>query len=426
MKLLLSFIFFVCICWQLEAQTSKFESLNVGDEMMNIELKNARNLPQHVKKISDLQGQWILLDFWSIGCVSCIQAFPKLQALQKEFQGRFQLIVINPDKPDSLVDHYINTLKNDEIRKSYRSLASLNGDHVWLDLFPHRTVPHHIWISPQGKVEAITNGSNANYENVKSALEGNELKLLKKEDIIGYNVSKNGLIKQGHDKLPAPKYYSVFMPFHSGIGSGTYINEDSISNTFRCTHRNLSIPRLYKLASLQKRIVIETDNIPKTESLIKNDSLKLKNLLTYELLIPLSQKSNYRHLMMQDLNRYLAMERNIEGVLEQRDFTSYIIVRNKNISHLDKKNNFKTIKKPVSIKNIEALYSFTQYLFENIDQKRIVIEETGLSEHYPLNFSLPEDVKDLDTFRRYILKYGFDIIEGSRTVEVLVIRDKIK
>lgn len=424
MRISLSFILFFVICLQIHGQSLNFKELIVGDQMIEVELSSARNLPKHIKKTSDLKGQLILLDFWSLGCVSCIRAFPKLLTLQKEFEGKFQVIVINPDKPDSLVDNYINSLKNDEIKKSYQSLSSVNGGSFWLDLFPYKTVPHHVWISPEGKVVAITNGSNANFENVKGALEGNKLNLLPKEDLIGYDVSKNGLLKQGHEKLPFPNYYSVFMPFHSGIGSGTYIDEDSIANTFRCTQRNLSIPTLYRLASLQNRILVETNKVSRANEFINTDSWKLKNLLTYELLLPLSQKLNYRSLMLQDLNRYLAMEKNIEGVVEDRELPAYIIVHKKHIENSDTKFNSKQNEEPVQIDNIETLHAFAQMLFEDLDERRIVVDETGLPKYFSLEFSLPETINDIKTLREHLQLFGFDVVEGRRTVEVLVIREK--
>ncbi len=48
-------------------------------------------------KLSDLHGQLVLLDFWSIGCGPCIEEIPDLNALAEAYEGTLVLVSVNSD-----------------------------------------------------------------------------------------------------------------------------------------------------------------------------------------------------------------------------------------------------------------------------------------------------------------------------------------
>ena len=52
-------------------------------------------------QLSNYKGKWILVDFWSSGCMPCIESVPELAELSKEFQQTLAVISINLDKENT-------------------------------------------------------------------------------------------------------------------------------------------------------------------------------------------------------------------------------------------------------------------------------------------------------------------------------------
>ncbi len=45
--------------------------------------------------LSDLRGQWVLVNFWATWCLPCVTEMPYLQALGEEYAGRLTVLAIN-------------------------------------------------------------------------------------------------------------------------------------------------------------------------------------------------------------------------------------------------------------------------------------------------------------------------------------------
>lgn len=103
----------------------------------------------------------MIIDFWSNDCVSCIMKFPKLFAFQQKFSGYFSVLLVNKDGSKN-----IHSLRNDFLRD--HDLPTVYNDQYLNELFPHKGVPHYVWVTPFGRVAAITSAEFADEMRVKA------------------------------------------------------------------------------------------------------------------------------------------------------------------------------------------------------------------------------------------------------------------
>lgn len=165
----------LCLNFSSTAQTKpvSVKPLTIGDQMPDAVISNVLNASYKKAKISDYKGKLILIDCWSTWCSSCIAGFPHLDSLQREFKGRIQVLLVNPKKENDTergVKIVLDRMKSWSDRPF--KLPIVLQDTAITRYFTFRTIPHCIWISPDGRIIAITDKEEVTTANIGKALSG--------------------------------------------------------------------------------------------------------------------------------------------------------------------------------------------------------------------------------------------------------------
>lgn len=114
-------------------------------------------------------NKWTLLDFWGIYCTVCIEKMPEMEMLQQKFSHKLDIVFVTKYN-DSSVNQLFRRVT---IKKP--SMKFINNDSILGRLFPYLSMPHHVWITPSGKVEYITHHHNTTEKNVQQLLAGKRM-----------------------------------------------------------------------------------------------------------------------------------------------------------------------------------------------------------------------------------------------------------
>ncbi len=101
------------------------------------------------------KGKPLLIDFWGTWCVSCVKAFPKLDHLQKSFDGKLNILLVNSTVTKDDFSK-IHQMKDESLRNG--SLKTIFRDQYFAQLFPFVSIPQYAWINSRGVLEGITGG----------------------------------------------------------------------------------------------------------------------------------------------------------------------------------------------------------------------------------------------------------------------------
>ena len=120
-----------------------------GDKMADTELFD---LDGKIHHLTDFNGKYILLDFWSSGCGPCIMALPEMKEIQEQYKERLTIISLSSDT------------------KSRWKAASAKHEMTWQNLndlkqtaglyakYGVRGIPNYVLISPEGKIMKMWSG----------------------------------------------------------------------------------------------------------------------------------------------------------------------------------------------------------------------------------------------------------------------------
>lgn len=72
--------------------------IKIGETIGDIPIVTLLNAPVKKTTLSSQRGKVVLIEFWATWCSPCVDAMPHLQALQKQFGNKLQIITVSTEK----------------------------------------------------------------------------------------------------------------------------------------------------------------------------------------------------------------------------------------------------------------------------------------------------------------------------------------
>ena len=289
----------------------------MGEPMPQLTIKNLLNYPVNHFPISALKGKWIILDFWHTRCVSCIQSFPKLHVLQKQFDGQIQILLIGYE-PKPVIEKYL--ISHQKMTGQATELPIVCNDTQLKAIFKPPSFPHLVWIDKKGFVRYITYGDELTSENIQAVLAGHTLEVDQKNDTpVECDYSKPLVTRGNCGEGQQIKAYSMLTT--AGYGeptiSGYFKTGDSNSyiHAIACPMKGLFQVAfndyLNEFNIPENRTDIRADDTTKYVWMV-NGKTQWKNLYSYQLQVPYKSGNELKQMMQSDLMRYFGMEAHME------------------------------------------------------------------------------------------------------------------
>lgn len=408
------------------AQSLPVKALTIGDTVPDITITNVYNYPASKIHLSDLKGKLIILDFWATWCGACLNAFPKMHALKKKFGDQLQILFVNSfDTDDSI-----------KVKRTFTRMVAETGKKVELPYilhdtllsryFPHRFIPHYVWLDSSKRVIAFTSKDEATAKNIQAFLSGEPLHVEMKDDDIYFN-SKVPLLVDNNGGAPGDFLYrTVVTGYKPNLGVTSGMIKDSVGEIRRAffinTHiLDLLIDAYPEIRDLdQCRILFKTAGAKKFMH-SEDRNIERANSYCYELIVPGISESELWKYMQADLKRYL----HAGVMLESKVMDCYFLTANSNIKKVFSKSGSagmemlqNDLHKRMRNQPVEILAK----LLTNILNKP-VINESGILQDININFPYDIFSYDFKKIRAFLTKNGFEITASKRKMKVAVISE---
>ena len=277
-----------------EIDVAKCQSaLKIGDQVPDVTFTNVKNHTNKTIKLSNFKGKLIIIDFWNKWCSPCISAFPKMEELQRKFGSDIQILLVTTDTDEQLKTLY----QSSEILKNTK-LPIITSDTVLKKIFPHSSVPYHVWIDKEGKVKATLNDFNTNSETIENYLASGKTSFTFKQDIFSHELKYGPLFNQiigtGYDQMKQVQAYTIFT-------KRNLYNSGSMEVVDTASKRMINYPIIFLFRSIYSQVQLPANAAQLNESDIKQ--IKPKNDVKIEINTKLPE----------DKKKYFYPSRNISG-----------------------------------------------------------------------------------------------------------------
>ena len=167
--LIISFLFIACSEGRKNPRDLSDEQLKIGEIVWN---STFTDLNGNAVSLKDYQGKVVLIDFWETWCGPCLQVFPAMDSLRKEYKDDFAVIAVNLQ--DSDTPEEVEAFKDE---KGYDFDFVLDEDQVGPKVISFG-IPFKIFVDPNGyliKAEVGSSGTEGDYTKAKTIIEDNKI-----------------------------------------------------------------------------------------------------------------------------------------------------------------------------------------------------------------------------------------------------------
>ncbi|MGX5689454.1 redoxin domain-containing protein [Arcticibacter tournemirensis] len=390
------------------------KTLEIGDTVPDITIGNLRNYQSESARISDFRGKLVLIDFWATWCTSCIANFPKIDSLQKQFVEKLQVLMVTREGQGKVLP-FLDRYKKNHGTSPEHPIA--HSDTLLHRLFPHRLIPHYVWITPEGKVAAITGPESLNARTVRTLLAGAPAPLFVKKDLDPEKPLFLPPLPEG-----ARLYQSLLLKGHyNGLGSGNrHYSNDSCRGIAVTNSTALWLYQTAALALFEKQGELFTGRRMVLNCSPEVSSGAPHNQYTYQLLLPARKGEELYSSMLSDLNRYLPYQ----GVIEERQVNCLVLRLRGDTAKLASKGG-EPLDRLLDKAHPRLRNLPLRHLIVRLNQlNRLelpVLDETGFSGKVDLELNTSFD--DLAGLQRALKPYGLELVKAVRSIPMLVISD---
>jgi|GEM_PF-3602059 len=409
--------------------------------------------------IKEFKGKSLLLDFWGVHCVPCINGLPKLLELQSKFGDRIQIILVTNDSKEE-VDNLWNRLLKNEVTRNWVSIGKklpiVYNDTTLFSLFQCEGQPTHAWIDKDQRLVALTKGASTNEENLTKFLSGNNTELVDEQILFSSDknnpiawIRENSFIEQF---IP---YYSFLItsislgPSQTGIPNDhqprrvVYLTDSTHEDTIGIFCNAGSIIGLYRVAYAKNfgeyklvpfnRIVVEAERTNRFFPEKNTDFIEWakQNMFSYALKLPLIQAKYINETMIRNLDSFLQVESHVKTI----KVPCLILKRTPD----DSKPLYSSYKGPqkhgisndssfLILENVglDMLRHYVADLFFSNDPGLRFFDETGYmgKVNMRLRIKRPYSKNTLVLLDEDLRRYGFSLVTEERSVKMLVLKDR--
>lgn len=418
-------------------------NLSIGDQLPDFVISKIINANQKMANTADYKNQLLIIDFWATSCSGCVEALPKMDALQKKFGSKIKVLPVTYEKEANVIVFW----KNNKYTKNL-SLPSVIEDKVFASYFKHKSIPHEVWVY-QGKVIGITSSDFVDADNIQTVLNGQPVNWPVKNDFYVFDAVKQLLFAPDPNQIDTTSTfmkYAAISDYKEAVNAegfgGSGIIRDPTKKTIRAFFLNHAIYNAYlinwnyliKPADLVRPTFSLTPNqivwevLDKSKYVFIEGSGALQSWLTrngicFESVNPDTGQTDaaVHKSIIADLDRLLGLH----ARWEKRKEKVLVLVRtNKNIQLKSKQTLTGQYDDRLIVKG--ALHQFRDLPLNSLTSQMnkeadnpYVFDETAYTDKVDMNLNF-SSWTDITGIKRALQHYGLDLKEEERLVDKFI------
>ena len=388
------------------------------------ELKRGDVVPNAISPLTSFpEKELVVIQFWNTICGASVRSLAKIDSLQRLFGKDVQFVMVT-SQPEEVVNEFFAVRKKIQKPQGARYFYS---DTLLKKYFPYEFVPHNVWISKAGKVEAITSGAHTTAATIKDYLATKTTNIPQVKKRVNYDW-KIPVLSTHYDANNKNGYHSYLLPAIDSFVAGSTWKKVGGSSVFN---------RVVIHKSTMEGLFMEAYNERRERFGYRYNNVEIKyktaqpgdtTLFLYDLQVPETRGAEFYKFMRQDLERVF----NFKASIEKKSVKCLMLKATGDTSLAHTKGGTPGTIAPK--KKGDSLFMFQNlsmqsfvYVLRQFTRHRgyEVKDETGIYSN--VDIAIRGDIVDvlnIAQLRKDLSSYGILVEEGYCETEILVLTEQ--
>src|SRR6218665_277984 len=415
------------------------QELHIGSQVPDFSSSSVINHTSSRLSLSEIKKKWILLDFWSTTCPSCVASFEKIDKLQEKFDNDLQVVFINRETQAATVDFFKRKMKLKKARVPY-----ITEDSIFKEAFPHSFSPYYVLLDSSRRVVAFPDHAYISNDPVENLVKNNSVNF--GQSTIPVKIKDHQSLLSVLDSSSFFKAKAYFILTKGIAGLATYGYDDptikGVQNRFTLagvplqTIFTVTMTELLKMKFTRNAFVFESrqkDSVMAPTDPMQYAEWLKDNAYAVDIVVNPQDAPNIMQILKYDLEQYFKFS----IVIEKRMVQCFVLKRLSGTKDLTTAGG-----KPFAgSKRVEGGYlwiminkrftAFSDLLrdyFDSLINTKPFVDETGITTNVDMTIDMAFFEKyqkqDISIVNAEILKYGLVIVEEEHLADVVVIKDQ--
>jgi len=421
MRLIYCLMLLLCPYSNKAQPAKKIKPLAVGDHVPDIAFGQMINYNQNTTRLSQFKGKLLLLDFWATWCGNCVKKFDMLDSMQRKYPDKFQVILINSANTRDTKEKLANFFERQKNGAGNKLMLPAAYNEPMADkYFPHKFIPHYIWIDKNSKVKAITDAEEVTIQHIEDVIRGKAVQLAGIESRKSFDLKKFLFVKDSAEATRQIRFRSTLGNYMPGVRPDyKFFSEPTFSHyLFTNTPMADLLNIAYSINTRKDRTKLNVSDSIAGVLTTTNDSIIAAHSYCYEFIGPPMSRKESLIYMQQDLLRYFGIYVKKEKLplpcyLLQADTAMLAKFRSKGGKPENRL--YEKINRYIRNKPLTILSGYLDWILD-----KNVIQQTDIN--YNLDLALP-DIPEIDmaALQQYLQGFGITLTPTTATIEQFVI-----
>lgn len=356
-------------------------------------------------------GQFLILDLFTSSCPACFNNLPKVNDMQKKFEGKIRFIAVGKlDRKVAAVYKRFEQQFGLKLEVLYDSLIFEKSDI--------RSVPKYLWIDNKGILKAVTGPKELTSANMLQFIKGLPI-LVQREPDFEFDPSLPFLQASNGGDSQDFLFRSLITQWDPSMPQSLPLLVQHPGNDSSFQVLGATIEQLYKYAYMGRESWRFGDSLfGKVERTVKFMDKPDETKYCYSLIIRGRQNRSIQSILRNELDHYFGYKIELKKAVIQ----GYeLIIDSSAFADLRTTNGKRSINRSSGGVELKAspISDLLRTLSYYTDQKIVFIDSTGID--YPIDLELNCILSNIDMVQKELSKYGLFLRKTCIPVEQLVL-----
>jgi thiol-disulfide isomerase/thioredoxin len=269
------------------------QKIEIGQTAPDFEIGQTYGQTLKAKKLSDLKGKFVILDFWATWCKPCVKTMPYIERIKEQFGDTLVVMAISDESPEE-IKLFLNN-------KATAVNYLVDNQSIITSKYKVSAIPHSVLIGADGQIKAIGSPLSFTPSIIRKVMENQVVEIVKTVISQDNDPILDKIPKGVQFEFDVTPYNQNQASFIRDVSKGEYANR-------RLYFSNITIKAIYEyLYNMPNRGVLKIKSLEKF-----SNGNEASNLYCVDIIVRPEEATKRFQIGIEQMHKHFGLQSRVE------------------------------------------------------------------------------------------------------------------